>query len=192
MRKAFWFLALFVGVFGMTYGYAQEQNNTPEHVNAEQSKTFHAYRIDFAISELEDDKKINTRHYSMNLNGGDQQQIKIGSRVPVVTSSYLPRNGENEPENTQFQYVDVGTNIQCRLDERGDAIGLSVHSDFSNVSSPGEQNTSKPILRQPVIRQIAINGSTLAVPGKSVVIGSVDDPNSKREFQLEATVTRLR
>jgi len=30
------------------------------------------------------------------------------------------------------------------------------------------------------------------MPGKAMVIGSVDDPNSKRQFQLEVTVTKLK
>jgi hypothetical protein len=30
------------------------------------------------------------------------------------------------------------------------------------------------------------------LPGKPMVVGSVDDPNSKREFQLEVTVTKLK
>jgi hypothetical protein len=37
-----------------------------------------------------------------------------------------------------------------------------------------------------------ISGSTLVISDKPVIIGSVDDPNSKRQFQLEVTVTKLR
>jgi hypothetical protein len=44
----------------------------------------------------------------------------------------------------------------------------------------------------PVIRQLKISGSTLAVLGKPMIIGSVDDPNSKRQFQVEVTVNKLR
>jgi hypothetical protein len=43
-----------------------------------------------------------------------------------------------------------------------------------------------------VLRQLNINASTLAVLGKPMIVGSVDDPNSKRQFQLEVTVTKLR
>jgi hypothetical protein len=32
----------------------------------------------------------------------------------------------------------------------------------------------------------------LLVVGKPIVIGSVDDPNSNRQFQLEVTVTKLK
>jgi hypothetical protein len=43
-----------------------------------------------------------------------------------------------------------------------------------------------------VIRQLKIGGSTLVVVGKPMVLGIVDDPNSKRQFQLEVTMTKLR
>jgi hypothetical protein len=62
-----------------------------------------------------------------------------------------------------------------------------VRSDFSNLASPEEQHST-----QPIIRQIKINGRTVTSLGKPVIIGSVDDPNSNRQFQLEATVTRLK
>jgi hypothetical protein len=35
-------------------------------------------------------------------------------------------------------------------------------------------------------------GRTLALPSKPMVVGSVDDPNSKRQFQLEVMVTKLK
>ena len=47
-------------------------------------------------------------------------------------------------------------------------------------------------LSAPVVRQIKISGDTLLVVGKPILIGSADDPSSKRQFQLEVTVTRLR
>jgi hypothetical protein len=111
----------------------------------------------------------------MDLNSGPWSEIKIGTRVPV------------KPAEGTFQYIDLGTNISCELDEQDGDISLDVRSDFSNLSSPEEQHSSPPI-----IRQIKINGRTIATPGKPVVIGAVDDPNSNRQFQLEATVTRLK
>jgi hypothetical protein len=165
---------------------AQEQKNTEPETGkngADQSKTnsenpakpVHAYRVDFSIHELEDGKKINTRHYSMDLNSGPWSGIKIGTRVPV------------SPSQGTFQYVDLGTNIDCELTDEGEDVSLDVRSDFSNLASPEEQHST-----QPIIRQIKINGRTVTSLGKPVIIGSVDDPNSNRQFQLEATVTRLK
>ena len=90
------------------------------------------------------------------------------------------------PTQGSFQYIDLGTSIDCELDEQGEDIAVDVRSDFSNLSSPEEHSS------QPIIRQIKINGRTLIAAGKPIVIGAVDDPNSNRQFQLEATVTRVK
>lgn len=166
---------------------AQEENKPAPEENKTKTerpvnKAVHAYRVDFSISELQDGKKINSRHYSMDLNSGPWSQIKIGTRVPVSqnTTPAAPALG-------MFQYIDLGTSIDCEVDEQGEDLALDVRSDFSNISNPEEQHSA-----QPVIRQIKINGRTLTAPGKPTIIGAVDDPSSTRQFQLEATVTRLK
>src|SRR6185312_2385118 len=164
--------------------HAQEEHKQASE--AASAKVVHAYHVDFSINELQDGKKVNTRHYSMILTSGDRNQIKIGTRVPVSTTP--PQSGVNPLVSTQFQYIDVGTNINCRIvDSASEDLSLEVHADFSNLSSPEEQHSTPPI-----IRQVTLSGTTLTTPGKSVVIGSADDPNSNRQFQLEATVTKLR
>jgi|CZKR01.1.fsa_nt_gi hypothetical protein len=156
---------------------AEAKQNAESAAAAEREKPVHAYRLDFSVNELEDGKKINTRQYSLNLNGDDANEIKIGTRVPV------------ESGHEQFQYMDVGTSIWCKIGERPDGIPLSVRADISNFAIP-DQGTGHE--SRPVVRQFKINASTLALPGKPMVVGSVDDPNSKRQFQLEVTVTKLR
>src|ERR1700678_2557190 len=75
-------------------------------------KPVHAYRLDFSLNELEGEKKINTRHYSMNLNvPGDRQDIKIGTRVPVASASFPASAPSGSVVSTEFQYLDVGTHI---------------------------------------------------------------------------------
>ncbi len=192
MRKAtaVWVIGIlgFVVYCGLA-GYAQEagqatsekaKNEAKQNVESaaavEREKPVHAYRLDFSVNELEDGKKMNTRQYSLNLNADDANEIKIGTRVPV------------EAGHEQFQYLDVGTSIWCRIGERPDGIPLSVRADISNFAIP-DQGTHES---RPVVRQFKINASTLAIPGKPMVVGSVDDPNSKRQFQLEVTVTKLR
>jgi len=63
---------------------------------------------------------------------------------------------------------------------------VSVKAEISNFAIPDHESG------HPVIRQLKINASTLALLGKPMIIGSVDDPNSKRQFQLEVTVTKLK
>ena len=144
----------------------------------ERDKPVHAYRLDFSMNEMEDGKKINTRQYSLNLNPEESNnELKIGTRIPVDAG-----------QNT-YQYIDVGTSIEARLSERSDGVALSVRAENSNLAVPeqGELRADRP-----VIRQLKISGSTLALLGRPMVVGSVDDPNSKRQFQLEVTVTKLK
>jgi hypothetical protein len=151
-------------------GGAKEAHEAPD-------KPVHAYRLDFSVNELEDGKKINTRQYSMNLNADDANEIKIGTRVPVDSGP------------TTFQYLDVGTNIWCRIEERAEGIPLTVRADVNNLAIPDQASGRES---RPIVRQFKINASTLAQVGKPMVVGSVDDPNSKRQFQLEVTVSKVK
>jgi hypothetical protein len=183
MRKAMavWTIALLGSVIGWgAVGHAQdkapsEKKSETETAVSERDKPVHAYRLDFSVNELDDGKKINTRQYSLNLNADDANEIKIGTRVPV------------ESGHEQFQYIDIGTSIWCRIGERADGVPLSVRADISNLAIPDQGASPRP-----VVRQFKINASTLAVPGKPMIVGSVDDPSSKRQFQLKVTVTKLR
>ena len=145
--------------------------------SAEQ-RPFEAYHLDFAINEFEDGKKSNSRQYAMNLNTNDSNEIKIGTRVPV------------EVKQGEFQYLDLGTNVWAHLrDERGQTL-LAVRAEVSSFAVP-EQGLDKPD-PNPAIRQLKFSGSALLPLVKATVIDSVDDPNSKRTFQLELTATKLR
>ena len=158
---------------------AQESNSKPAQEAAEPG---HAYRVDFLISEMEDGKKINTRQYSLNLNAGENDRLNIGTRVPV------------EVKQSEIQYLDVGTAIWCRLRDRkdvpwaGNDVVLNLTTEISNFALPDQQGDRM----RPSIRQMKIESSTIAIVGKQMVVGIVDDPNSKRQFQLEVTVTRLK
>jgi hypothetical protein len=165
------------GVAGHAQDAAPAKSGTEEKPTSHMEKPVHAYRVDFSLNELEDGKKINTRQYSLNVNSNESDEIKIGTRVPV------------DAGRDEFQYLDLGTNVWCRIEDRSDGVALSVRAENSNFAVP-EQGTGHDA--RPVIRQLKISGSTLAMLGKPMVVGSMDDPNSKRQFQLEVTVTKLR
>jgi hypothetical protein len=148
-------------------------------VEKEAPKPTEAYRLDFSINELEDGKKINSRQYSMNLTKNQPQDIKIGTRIPV----------ENVNRQGETQYMDVGTNISGRLQVHNDQLELFVNTEVTNFAIPEQAAGHEP---HPVIRQLKIGGSTLVVLGTPMIIGSADDPNSKRQFQVEVTMTKLR
>ena len=176
MTIGFWF----VPTPALSQEGSKESNPGPAKVQPVQP-----YRLDFSFNEAADGRVLNTRHYSMNLTAGNSDEIKIGTRVPVSSGS-----SSGPPATAQYQYLDIGTNIWSQLREHGDELILVVKGEISNLDvETGEHSGA---FLPPVVRQIKINGSTLLVVGKPIMIGSVDDPNSKRQFQLEVTVTKLR
>ncbi len=200
-------IAIWLVVLGIVFGgcmrslHAQEQtdenkstkaaggeNKTPVSVRA-----VRPYHLDFVIKEMEGGKKVNSRHYSTNLNAGEANTIKIGTRVPLITGK------DAFPE--QFQYMDVGTSIHCRLLDRGDDIVMDVHAEVSDFALPAQAGSpqlgtngspSTGPTTHPLIRQMQLDGVTLLTTEKPMVIASVDDPNSNREFQFEVTATKLK
>jgi|ERR1700689_3324010 hypothetical protein len=176
-KKTFLAAALILAlILGGGFRKASAQDSSASKMAGEAEKAVNAYRLDFSVNEFEDGKKINTREYSMNLNAGDSNEVKIGTRVPV------------ESKQGEFTYLDVGTSIWCRLEERANGLPISVRGEISNFAMPDQQAQQA----RPVLRQLSIKASTVAQLGKPMVVGSVDDPNSKRTFQLEVTVTKLK
>jgi hypothetical protein len=171
---------------------ARAQDSAPAKASTDAVEPGHAYRVDFVINEIEDGKKINSRQYALNLNAGESDQLKVGTRVPV------------EVKQGEIQYLDVGTSIWCRLRDHGNRepsdrglrelswlgndVMVNVNTEISNFAVPDQQGASL----RPAIRQMKIESGTIAIVGKQMVVGSVDDPNSKRQFQLEMVVTKLK
>jgi hypothetical protein len=143
----------------------------------EQPKPATAYRLDLSLIELEDGKKLNTRQHVLNIAPGvwETNTLKIGTRVPI------------ELKQGEMQYIDVGTSIFASMREVNEVLQLEARAELSNLADPAQQSRTMPLLRQ-----LQINGSTVVVIGKPMLIGAVDDPNSKRQFQLEVLVTKLR
>jgi hypothetical protein len=153
--------------------WAQEAANPPA-APAKLGEAVNPYHAEFVLSEFQDGKTVNTRHFSMNLNAGRKQTIKIGSRVPFESK---------EGSGTVLQYLDVGTSIDCHLVERENGLGLDVSADVSSMAEHSDP---------PLIRQFKIESSTIATVGKPVIIGSADVPDSNQQFQLEVTVTKVK
>jgi hypothetical protein len=188
MRKtlAVLIVAMTVGIwFVPSPAQAQEGSKEPSGGPAKVTPV-QPYRLDFSFNEVLEGKIVNTRHYSMNLTAGNSDEIKIGTRVPVAVSTPSSNSGSPVPS---FQYMDVGTNLWSQLREHGDELTLAVRGDVSNLDTDSSEHFG---ISAPVVRQIKISGDTLLVVGKPILIGSADDPNSKRQFQLEVTVTKLR
>jgi len=177
-------------------GSAQEKADSGRPAATNQKAiAIEPYRLDFSFNELENGKKINTRHYTISTTAGSANEIKIGSRVPVAVS------GESSTVPPQYQYVDLGTYIWAMLRDKGagfqplDGLQLEVRSEISATKHEDVDAAPRAphsTFTAPIISQIKINGATQLVLGKPLMIGVGDDPYSNRQYQLEVTATKLK
>jgi hypothetical protein len=145
------------------------------------------YRLEYTITEMEDGKKLNARSYSVmceDRGSPTRGVLKVGSRVPVVTG------GAANAVQTQFQYLDVGMNIDARLDVTASG-DLTLQSDV-DMSSVANADRSAQVDGNPVIRQLHVSSFNAITVGKPVVISTADDVASNRQFQIQVVATKLK
>jgi general secretion pathway protein D len=90
---------------------------------------------------------------------GQKASLKIGERVPIASGSFQPGIGGvgiNPLVNTQFQYLDVGVNVDITptIHANGD-VTLKTTMDISSVtSSTNIGGITQPIIGQRKIEQV--------------------------------------
>jgi hypothetical protein len=164
---------------------AQQEKPKPE--NAPKSEAAHAaprpvtwYRVDLAINEFEDGKKTNTRHYTMHVSDwGDESVMKLGTRVPVPRSA----------ANGDFSYIDVGLNVRTRIIGRGDDHTMEMSFDLTSFAIP--EQAKQTAQGQPILRQVQATNWMPVTTSKPVVVASLDDPNSTKRYEFEASLTKM-
>ena len=104
---------------------------------------------------------------------GQKASLKIGQRVPVATGSFQPGIGGvgiNPLVNTQFNYIDVGVNIDITPRVHGtDQVTLKLAMDISAVDS--YQNIGG--IQQPVIGQRKIEQEINMREGEANIMGGI-------------------
>jgi len=102
---------------------------------------------------------------------GQKATVKIGDRVPVATGSFQPGIGGvgiNPLVNTQFQYLDVGVNIDITPHvHAGREVTLKISMDISSVT--GQSNIGG--ISQPIIGQRKIEHEIRLKDGEANLLG---------------------
>src|SRR6202030_1535293 len=103
----------------------------------------------------------------------EKATLKIGDRVPVATGSFgaaAGGGGVSALVNTQFQYLDVGVNIDITPHVHSDGdVTLKMTLEVSSVS--GTQNIGG--ISQPIIGQRRIEHETRLADGEVNLVGGI-------------------
>ena len=176
---------------------AQDQKPETKAEPRPATDDYHYYRLDFVLREVGEDGKVaNSRAYSIIVGGYDKNpgqlapaSIRTGSRIPVGTKG-------------NFEYRDIGVNIDCRevhlVPDTGravsaDEIALRVGAEISSiadVSAATSQISSDGT--PPILRQNKWDSFVMLPLNKPTVLYSSDNVSSKGKLQLELTATPVK
>src|SRR5256885_3875237 len=113
---------------------------------------------------------------------GQKASLKIGDRVPVATGSFQPGIGGvgiNPLVNTQFQYLDVGVNIDITPHvHAGREVTLKISMDISSVT--GQSNIGG--ISQPIIGQRKIEHEIRLKDGEANLLGGFMENRETRSL----------
>src|SRR5512140_2449530 len=125
--------------------WAQDAKPQPERRN-QFGDIGPTYRLDFTIRELDEQKLVNTRNYSMLITsstqrGGSRASVNAISKMPVVTG-----NKDGVPTTT---YLNVGLSMQGQLYETDGGYLLIVNAEIGGLAPMEGVSTpsGKPIIR---------------------------------------------
>jgi hypothetical protein len=155
-------------------GLAQERKDPAEPA---------AYRVEFVIRDSADAAK-SPRRFALEVEAGGNGSLRTGVRVPYAVS------GSSPAAPTQYQYADVGTNIDCRLRKAGTSVLVTADVEVSTVAPP--EKGAAAVASNPSIAQTKVHAGTAATPGKPNVIAVIDDPATKHKLEIEVLLAPVR
>lgn len=146
-----------------------------QKILAEVDRPRKAYRLTYTISDP--GGQSGGQHLVLSVTeGGEKAILKQGSRVPIMTGAYA--NGATQ--NTEIQYQDVGLEIEASLS--GDGEGLRLESKIEQTRVADEK--SNVGIQDPVIHQAVLQDQSAMVPGRPVVLGSMEMPGGGRRIEV--------
>jgi hypothetical protein len=151
------------------------------------------YKVEYRIHDGSDAAAKVGRRYTILIDSAGHGTFHVGDRVPVATGSFLPGVGGvgiNPLVNTQFNYLDIGVNIDTQLHERDGRVQLISSLDLSTISEHKPQPGSA-MIPAPTVAQMKVVINALVSAGKPTVVAAIDDPVTQRKVEVEALVTKL-
>jgi hypothetical protein len=158
-------------------------------------------KVQIVFTEFEGEKKVKSIPYTSVFATTGQptetMRLRIGSRVPLMTEKDGGGGG------IQFQYVDVGTNLDCTAERLEDGrFGLRIAFERSWIQGDVAISNDKPAeaqglttggqFRQPVIGQYKTTEYLVARDGQTVETTVATDPLNGRQLKIELTLNVLK
>ena len=159
----------------------------------EMKKTPVSLKVGVVVTEMDGTKKISSLPYTFYVNTDDSgrgstSSVRVGLRVPVATSSTPGGVG-------QFQYMDIGTNLDCGAQSTADGrfkLYLSVDRSYLTGSddkkTPGLAGDGVSISSgNPIVQHFSSSYNLVIRDGQTIEATSTSDPITGRVLQIAVT-----
>ncbi len=113
----------------------------------------------------------------VRVSDGESARLRVGDRIPVATGSFSVASGAGPVVNTQFQYVDVGVNIDLVPHVHPDhSVSMKLGVEVSSLN--GQVNIGG--VEQPIISQRRIDHEIRLQEGEVSILGGLAErPQTK-------------
>jgi hypothetical protein len=196
MRKLGFALAVLLAVSAIPFHLAAQENAKPD------GKKPVTLKVQVTFTETQGEKKVANLPYMFFLKAVENTpvpppwtKVRIGSRVPVATGS--------DKGSIQYQYIDVGTNIDARAVSADDGqfeITFDLERSWveGDIVVPIEKSPTTPNdpnsehFREPIIRQFRTQLSLTMREGQTVQTTQAADPLSGKVLTITATINAVK
>ncbi len=162
---------------------AQSGGNTQDKAaQANTPKKF--YKLDFVVREVENGHVVNGRSYSVITRDDEHDACSVRTDTQVPYVSGKPGGGY-----TQFQQVQVGVDIDCRL---GEEVANQAPVKISAVIRTYTPTTLGTDYNAVIARKNQWESWVVVPLRQPTVVYASDDLDSKRTTQLQLTVTPVK
>lgn len=163
-----------------------EDIQTAQKILADIDRPHKVYRLTYSFTEIDGDKSLGTQKVSVIVaDTGERAILKQGSKVPIVTGTSTE---SSSALTSQVQYEDVGLTIEASIGGSTDLVHLHTKIAQSNVADTRiGAGTPDPTIQQTVLEETAA-----LVPGKPLVLGSLDTPGSTHREEVSVVSELVR
>jgi len=183
---------------------AQEKEKTESPAPAESHTRFTPLRVQVVFSKYQGERKIASLPYTLTCNAGERAPavLRMGIEVPVAVSM--------AKEIQQFQYKNVGTNVDCKAGQPEDGrYRLELNVEQTSIYSPADEKvtpmgrdkdkqgkvswgvTDTPLIA-PLFRSFRASFVPLLRDGQTVQYTAATDPVSGEVMKIDVTMTVLK
>ena len=187
MRKLIYFCLL--GTLSLPLVPVRAQDKTQEKPKSEERATvLIPIKVQVVFTEFEGEKKISSMPYAFTVPAGDKAgvnngaSIRTGVRVPI----------EIDGKDQKTTYIDVGSNIDCRIQSGEDGrflvtLNFDRSAIYPNKTPEGERLVNEPN-GQPVVRQFRTSESLLLRDGQTSENTLSTDPLNGHTMRVSVTI----